>query len=255
MFAFKKRYLSIALATFLIGIGSAAAIWGVSKFLRRSTSVNGQVVSYLFDDHGDIAGLLLTTGDQLHFGPRTGSVVAAQINVGDSVTATGHAGKQSKYGRELRVSQISANGRTITEANDPPPPAPHGPHPKPGPKADYNGPRDGPQGGPAETSASPGNQPGAPSNLAAPTPPTEISNVVGTIKTHLVNGQGDINGLILSSGEQVRFSPRVGELVVTAENSQQSEINVSGEVIKKEKGTLIRASQITVGNQTIALNH
>src|SRR5882672_7613698 len=116
MSVFRKRNLLVAIATFVIGVGACAAIWGVPRFMRRSTSIGSQVTAYLLDDRGEVNGLLLASGDQLHFSPQTGAVVGSQIKVGDEVTATGHAGSQSSYGREVRVEQISANGRTIVEA-------------------------------------------------------------------------------------------------------------------------------------------
>src|SRR5450432_3671711 len=133
MSVFRKRNLLVGIAILVIGVGACAAIWGAGRLMKRSTSVNSQVTAYLLDDRGEVNGLLLASGDQLHFSPQTGAVVAAQIKVGDQVTATGHAGSKSVYGREVRVEQISANGRTIVEA-EAGPPRPGGPHDKHGPK-------------------------------------------------------------------------------------------------------------------------
>jgi len=194
-------------------------------------------------------------------------VVASQIKVGDEVTATGHAGSQSSYGREVRVEQISANGRTIVEVKAGPP-RPHGPHDKRGPKdrADQPMPPDGlaPTDAPAQIGAkaapspsgSPGNDPSAKpteNTVPAPLPTPEIFKAAGTIRTHLVNGHGDVNGLILSSGEQARFSPKVGALIVAAEQGATTQVSVEGTGVRNERGTVIRPTQITVGNQTIAL--
>jgi hypothetical protein len=76
----------------------------------------------------------------------------------------------------------------------------------------------------------------------------------GAIKVHLVNGHGDVNGLILSGGEQVRFSPKVGKLVVAAEQEGAGTlVSVEGAVVQNERGKVMRPLLITVGNQTIAL--
>jgi hypothetical protein len=275
MSIFSKRNLLAAIATFAIGVGACAAIWGVPKFLRRSTSVNGQVSAYLLDDRGDVNGLLLTSGDQLHFGKQTGAIVATQIRVGDEITATGHAGAKSNYGREVRVGKISANGRTIVEA-EAGPPRPHGPHDGRGPngpedRADRPGPPEPRSPGERESPAGPDAKPPAPNRisenvpqvqpgasaqpapgLAAPAKP-EIFKAAGTIRAHLVNGHGDVDGLVLSSGEQVRFSPRVGELIVAAEQGTTTQISVEGNGTRNDRGTVILPTQITVGNQTIAL--
>lgn len=266
MSVFCKRNLLVGIAIFVIAIGACAAIWGVPKFLRRSTSIKSQVTAYLLDDRGAVNRLLLASGDQLHFSLQTGAVVGSQIKVGDEVTATGHAGSQSSYGREVRVEQISANGRTIVEA-EAGPPRPHEPHDKrgPGDRADRPGPLDvpAPVGTPTEPNGAAGNDPKvkqtentAPrteNTAPAPAPTPETFKATGTIRTHLVNGHGDVDELILSSGEQVRFSPRVGELVVAAEQGATTQVSVEGNGVRNERGTVIRPTQITVGNQTIAL--
>ena len=277
MSVFRKRNLLVGIAIIVIGVGACATIWGVRRFMRRSTSVKSQVTAYLLDDRGEVNGLLLASGDQLHFSPQAGAVVGSQIKVGDEVTATGHAGSQSSYGREVRVEQISANGRTIVEAEAGPPRA-HESRDKRGPKgredrADRPGPNDrraqsGAQQPPVEAATptepnrASGNDPNAkqaanvvPTPAPSPSPAlsAEIFKAVGTISTHLVNGHGDVDGLILSSGEQVRFSPRVGQLIVAAEQGATTRVSVEGNGVRNEKGTVIRPAQLTVGNQTIAL--
>lgn len=289
MSVFSKRNLLVGMATLVIGVGATAAIWGVPRFMRRSTSIKSQATAYLLDDRGEVNGLLLANGDQLHFSPQTGAVVAAQIKVGDEVTASGHAGSKSSYGREVRVEQISANGHTIVEAEAGPPP-PHGPREKHGPKdhADRDG-RPGPReesdarapgasdqppvGTPAgaeakatEPKAAVANdpnakpaantqQPAASAPLSPPAMAPEVFKAAGTIRTHLVNGHGDVDGLILSNGEQLRFSPKVGALIVAAEQGATTQVNVEGHGVHNDRGTVIRPTQITVGNQTIALGH
>jgi hypothetical protein len=280
MSVFSKRNLLVGMAIVVIAVGACAAIWGVPRFMRRSTSVNSQVSAYLLDDRGEVNGLLLASGDQLHFSPHTGAIVGTQIKVGDQVTASGHAGTSSSYGREFRVEQISANGRTIVEA-EPGPPRPREPHEKRGPRdrhdrANHPGPPDSraqddapppvvtAEATPTEASRASVNDPNAKqaanaqpspglSTLPAPPIAPELFKAAGTIRTHLVNGRGDVDGLILSNGEQVRFSPKVGELVVAAEEGASTQVSIEGNGVRNERGTVIRPTQITVGNQTIAL--
>lgn len=249
MSLFGKRSLLAGVAAFVIGVGTYAAIWGMPRFLARSTTTKSQVAAYLLDDRGAVNGLLLANGDQLHFSPQTGEAIAAQIKVGDEVAATGHAGTKSNYGRELRVEQISANGRTIVEA---------GPGPKHPPEPpDHRGPQ-----GPAERPA----PPAAPSLAKAETNSSADGNAdpagnaqpetfkaAGTISAHLVNGHGDVDGLILSSGEQVRFSPKVGKLITAAEQGAETQTSVEGPGVRNERGTVIRPTLISVGSQTIAV--
>jgi hypothetical protein len=257
MSLFSKRNLLVGVLTFIIGIGTFAAIWGMPKFLKPSTTTKSQVTAYLLDERGAVNGLLLASGDQLHFSPQTGEAVATQIKVGDEVTATGHAGSKSNYGREVRVEQISANGRTIIEAKSGPK-HPHEPRDRHEPKG--HGERPAPPDAPAqaevktETDAAPGSDAAdAPQTENAQPAMPETFKATGTIKAHLVNGHGDVDGLILSSGEQMRFSPKVGKLIVAAEQAADTQVSVEGTRVSNERGTVMRPTLITVGNQTIAL--
>lgn len=239
---FRKRNLTVGVGTFIIGIVTCAAIWGVPQFLRRGVTVKSQAAAYLLDDRGAVNGLLLTSGDQLRFGPRAGEAVAAQIKVGDEVAATGRAGSKTSYGREIRVERIAANGRTIVLAESGPRPR-HEPPDRRGPK----GPADRPS--PPVAPAPSGD---AVVGNTAEAPP-ETFKAAGTIKAHLVNGRGDVDGLLLSGGEQVRFSPEVGKLVVSAEHGADTLVSVEGAGVRGQSGLVLRPALLTVGDQTVAL--
>jgi len=225
---FGKRNWLFRIAVLVLALSGAVAIWAVPRFLKHSVSIKSQVTAYLLDEDGNVDGLLLASGDQLHFRPETGATIVQRIGVGDEVTVVGHGGKQSNYGREIRVEQISAGGQTIREIPSGPP-RPHGP-------GDHHGPND---------RRDQESQPAA--------PPAEILKVTATVRAHLVNGHGDVDGLILASGEQVRFGPRVGSLVIAAEQGGNSELNIEGQSVRSEWGVMIRPTSITVGNQTITL--
>lgn len=247
---FRKRNLLIALAAFIIGITAAFAAGGFQTILARDTTVKSQVASYLLNDEGSITGLLLASGDQLRFSPGTGEWVAGRIKVGDEVSATGRAGSRSSYGREIRVRQLNANGQTITEAARPHPPRPG--HPIEGAQPAHPAP---PPGQEASQSIAPPPVDGQAVVATATNEQTAgQTSATGTIRAHLVGGRGEVNGLILSGGEQVRFSPKVGELVIAAEaNNAQAQVTVEGNGVRNERGAVIRPVRITVGNQTIAL--
>ncbi|HEV7377984.1 MAG TPA: hypothetical protein VGN95_25110 [Pyrinomonadaceae bacterium] len=256
MSIFSKRNLLVGIGAFIIGIGVVAAILGARGFFERSATVKSQVSAYLLDDRGAVNGLLLASGDQLQFSPQTGEAVASQIKVGDEVTATGRAGSGSTYGREVRVKQISANGRTIVEAgqerseshqsDDRRGPTRPGERPSPL-DAIYPGEAK------AEPNVAPANDANATQSETAPLASPETFKAASTIRTHLVNGRGDVDGLILSSGEQVRFSPKVGRLIVAAEQGADTSVTIEGQGVRNEQGTMISPAQITVGNQSIAL--
>lgn len=270
MSLFSKRGLLTGVATFIISIAAVFAIWGLPNILtRRSSTVKGQVASYLLDERGAVTGLLLANGDQLRFNPQTGEAVAAQIKVGDEVTATGHAGTRTTYGREVRVQQITANNHTITEARPDPARPPHGEHDRRGKKHEPR-PEEPPAPPPAiaapdapastEAQSNEGTPPAdagtanAQPDHANPVAPADTLSATGTIRTHLVNGRGDVDGIVLSGGEQLRFPPHVGQLVIAAEhNAPQAQVSVTGAGVRNERGTIIRPAQLTIGNQTISL--
>jgi hypothetical protein len=105
----------------------------------------------------------------------------------------------------------------------------------------------------AEPNVAPVNDANAKQSETAPLASAEVFKATGTIRTHLVNGRGDVDGLILSSGEQVRFSPKIGSLIVTAEQGAGTQVTIEGRGVRNERGTVINPAQITVGNQTIAV--
>ncbi len=230
----KRVVLPMAIAA-VIGVTAVALVRGVSRGGSAAlsffqTTVSGQVSAYLLDPRGGVDGLLLTNGDQLRFGPQTGAALAAVVKVGDEVTATGRAGTASSYGREIRVKSLTAAGQTFTEMGPGGPPH-HGPH---GPKGHH-----GPGG------------PGGPDAPEAPDAPGETITATGAVAAHLVNREGEVDGLLLASGEQVRFGPEVGVLVVAAEAAGATSATVEGQGVRTERGTMVRAARIQIGDQTI----
>lgn len=241
MKVFSKMNLLVGITTLLIGLGASAAIWGLPSFLRGRATVKGQVNNYLLNEQGAVDGLLLSTGDQLHFSPATGAVVAAQIKIGDEVTGVGYAGQRSKYGREVRIEQLTANGRTFIESSaGPPRPKDH--HGPPAHRGDDSL---------VPPAASIEHPPSAPP-LAGPQTPLAAMKVTGAIQVHLVNRRGDVDGLILTGGEQLHLDPQIGELVVSAEQTG-TQVSVEGMGLRSERGVVIHAETMTIGNQTMTL--
>jgi hypothetical protein len=233
---------------FLVIVGTAVAIWGVPRFIHRKATIKGQVTTFLLDERGGVNGLLLSSGDQIHFSPEIGTLVGTQLKIGDEVTGSGHAGIQTNYGREIRGEQLAFNGQTFVEV-------PAGPKPR-HPDDDRGERKHGPRPGPPIDGPAPAPPQNPPTTAGpAPLPAPEVVKVSGAVKTHLVNGRGDVDGLILSSGEQVRFPPNVGETIVAAEQSGNSSVTVEGTVVRTERGVVINPTYITVGSQTISLGH
>jgi hypothetical protein len=73
----------------------------------------------------------------------------------------------------------------------------------------------------------------------------------GTVQAFLVGERGEVVGLALDTGEQVRFAPRVGQALTARPMDAHPAVVVEGEAVQTERGTVIRPAQITVGAQTL----
>jgi hypothetical protein len=82
---------------------------------------------------------------------------------------------------------------------------------------------------------------------------TQLS-VSGTVARFLVNPPGDVDGLVLTSGEEVRFRPHLGQMVLAALGGRAgTPITASGYGTRNAFGTAIEAYSLVVGNQLIPL--
>ncbi len=245
---------NIAIAVITLAIGTFLALGAAKLFFNSTTTVSGNVVSFILNPEGKVDGAILDTGDQVKFGAKTGEVVTSNVQVGAPLTATGHAGTSSDYGRELHAQTLQIGDQTITITKE-----------KKGPKdgKGRKGPKDGKRGPkPPKDEERP--QPNDEMNGEKPLPPdaemetenprpqVETRMVSGTVKYVLVNKDGNPRGLILSNGEQLNL----GKEVENAGLSFDANTNVSaeGEVAKSDFGSFIRAKVLTIGNQTFTFN-
>ena len=243
-----KRNLMVAAATFIVGIMAFAAIYGLS-FAQTNTTVTSKVVSYLMNDKGEVNGILAENGDQLHFSPETGASIVATVKAGDEITATGRPGTTTKYGRAFHLEQLTVNGQTFTEIKQPKPPRdePGKHHP---PVRDAGG---KPMPGMADDEKPlPDEQNKSFAERAGIDAPL---NADGIIRAFLIAPRGEIDGLILANGEQIHFSPKIGEQILAANTALDSQVSVTGFGVRNEYGTAIRANKLTIGNQTFTITN
>ncbi len=249
-----RKNLFIAIITFIVGTFAVASFFGLSLIKREST-VTGKITNILLDREGRANGMTLDSGTQINFSPETGNAIFAAAKIGDDVSATGNAGTKSDYGQAFHAGQLTVNGQTFTEIRE-----------RKGPKGEKpRGPKDGdkprPPKGPRSERRSPDSEMPLKSDDAkpedAPVPPKPVGEAVsanGTIQMFLVNMKGDVDGLILASGEQIRFSPKVGEQIILAKTEVDSQIAVEGSGVKNELGTILQVNKMTIGNQTFTIN-
>jgi hypothetical protein len=176
----------------------------------------GSVQLYLLNPDGEVDGLLLADGTVVKFPPHLGSVLTAAVKPGASVSVVGFPGAATSYGHAVHALSITntATGQTVVDQPPATPPIP--PFMR----------------GLSRTSLT----------------------VSGTVARFLMNPPGDVDGLVLTSGEEVRFPPHLGQTVVTALGGRPgTSITASGYGARNAFGTAVEASSLVVGNQTIPL--
>ena len=176
----------------------------------------GQVQLYLLNPDGEVDGLLLADGTVIKFPPHLGAVLSMAVKPGANVSVVGFSGASTPYGRAVHALSITntATGQTVV---DQPPAMPSVP----------------------------------PFMRGLARSPISVS---GTVARFLINPPGDVDGLVLTSGEEVRFRPHLGTVVVTALGGRAgTPITASGYGTRNALGTVVEAYSLVVGNQTIPL--
>ena len=178
-------------------------------------SVAGRVEQYLLTPHGEVEGLLLADGTAVRFPPHLGVMLASTVRSGDNVSSVGFLGPGTSYGRALKALTITNTATGQTVVDQPPTSRPLPPHLR----------------GLAQV-------------------PLSVS---GTVSHFLTNPKGDVDGLVLATGEQVKFKPHHGALILTLLGRTGGAITASGYGARNAFGTVVAAESITVGTQTISL--
>lgn len=238
---FSKSNITVSLVALVIGV---FAVVGIAKVFRQSTAnVSGTITAFILNPEGKVDGAILDTGDQVNFGMETGAIVSEQAKVGDAISATGHAGTKSDYGRELRAETVQIGDQTITVLHSKPKPLRDERRPKPRPRDDKMppAPRDANAPKPGDVNAPP----------VVPIP-MQTATASGQVRFVLVGGRGEARGLILSSGEQIALPKEVNDANLTF--NQETQISVEGESAQSNFGKFIHPIRLTVGNQTFSFN-
>lgn len=248
---------NIAIGIITLALGVLVAV-GIGKaFVFRTTSVSGNIVSFVLNPEGKVDGAILDTGDQIKFGEQTGELVASQIKIGDALSASGDAGSSTDYGRELRAKTLQIGEQTITVASGAPRPPKHDkprgdrPHP-PRPPKDGDAPRPELRDAPKPEA---GNAPQPEMNNGeAPPAPTskETAKATSNVKFVLVGGKGEARGLILADGTQIDLPKEVKDAELTFSDATQ--IAVEGEISRGSFGAFIKPNVLTIDNQTFSFN-
>lgn len=179
-----------------------------------ATTLTGKIQQYLLNPEGRVDGLLLNNGLQVKFPPHLNRNLVAQVSPGTDISVTGKTGVSTPFGQEMKAREITNRQTQQTITNEPIADAPPPPPPTP---TDY-------------------------SSLSAE----------GTAQQWLVGHREEINGVILSSGVQVKFPPHVGnQLVDTAQVGDK--VQVQGFGTRNKYGEVIKATTLKVNERSVAI--
>jgi hypothetical protein len=177
-----------------------------------TVTYTGTVQQYLLNPEGRVDGLLLKNGLQVKFPPHLSNQLTNLIAPSAEVSITAMAGTATRFGQEVRAIQITNQKTQQTIA-----------------------------------AQSPKTLPPPPANSAS-----YISfSAEGNTQHWLVGHRGELNGLILSSGLEVKFPPHIGELLVNMIQGNDL-VQVQGFGSRNSYGQVIEATQLTVNGQNVA---
>lgn len=175
-----KSLLALALGMGLSGwaiqsyvVGQESPIQKENQLAPSTETVAGRVKTFVKNDHDDIDGITLENGSSIHFPPHMSDAVTKLVQVGDLIEVHGHD-KTLKHGEKVFEAERIGKDRESVEIKPPRPP------------------RGGPRGpkGPRESE--------------------EPMTVTATVREFHSNRHGDVDGLILSDGTEVKVPPHQG---------------------------------------------
>jgi hypothetical protein len=166
-------------------------------------SFSGRVATLIPNPHGDLDGLLLADGTQVHFPPHLSAAVARRIKPGSQVTVRAVRARSLLVWHALALDD--AAGRRVEDLGPDRP----GKHPA--------------KHAPAKASAK-----------------RQAVEVAGTVAHVLGNGKGHAHGMLLEDGTVVRFDPHAADDLREFLQPGVS-IGVSGQSLRTRWGTMVEA--------------
>ena len=175
--AYSTKRLRLALlgATLIAGAAGAAAVAQTAPTFdpAQLPATKGRVAQYSLTPRGDVDGLILDDGTEIHMPPHLGTQIVHAVKPGDQVTVRGLRAREVPMVQAMQVTNDATN-QSVTDAG--PAGGPRGPH--------------GP-GGPGR-------------GADAARQPLEAQ---GVIKAQLHGPRGNLNGVLLADGTIARLPP------------------------------------------------
>jgi len=176
--------------------------------------VLGTVTQFLINPHGEIDGMILDEGVEVHFPPHMSRSIGGAVAVGDKIKVRGVRPRSSDV--IAGVALDTANGNRITDDG---PPSPDGKHGK-----------------------------------AKRKPPAreegKTIEAVGVVLRALHGPKGEVRGVLLEDGAAIRF-PKHAQPGKKALTVKGAKFTARGHIVKSKFGVVIAADKIGSSRKTL----
>jgi hypothetical protein len=154
-------------------------------YSNQLPETQGTVQRFTLTPIGELDGVILTDGTEVHLPPHLTTQLAAAVRVGDTVTVRGYRSPSVPLIAAVSITDTNT-GQTVVD-NGPPPPGFRPPPPPPG----------------------------------MPAPGAQQASVQDKVQRPLYGPAGDLNGALLEDGTIVRIGPREAYQVASLLNAGQ----------------------------------
>jgi hypothetical protein len=186
----------------VIGVATQAA-WG------QQADIQGIVKAFTMTPVGDLEGLILTDGTEVHVPPHLSTQLAAAVRPGESVRVFGWRSSVPNF--VVATSLTGQRGQSVVDQG-PPPPGMRPPPPPPG----------------------------------QPAPGAQQATVQGRVQQILHGPRGDVNGALLDDGTILKFPPPLAWQASSTLQPGQV-VTVQGWALSTSYGRVVDAQTIGAG--------
>ncbi len=121
----RKRYVLLAATLLSGGVGAALAQDASTYDTNQLPAIQGKVAEYSLTPRGDVDGLILVDGMEVHLPPHLGTQLVYAVKPGDLVTIHGLRARAISMVQAMSVTN-DATGTTVTDNGPGGPPGPRG---------------------------------------------------------------------------------------------------------------------------------
>jgi hypothetical protein len=214
----KQVSRSLLTAALLAAVASAPALAQTADTTfdpAQLPATHGVVAQYDISPRGDVDGLILTDGTEVHLAPYLGSQLLADVKPGDSVTIHGLRARVIPLVQAMSVT-ADKTGTTIADA---------------------------------ALLGVPPHRPRAHGRPPAP-PLGQSTQVKSTVKMQLHGPRGEMNGVLLADGTIVHMPPPAAARLATL-LAPGAAVTVQGNAVQSDAGQVVLATMIGSATGTL----